>query len=107
MSEQGENRDRGPHHRRINPRRIRAWDRAGFGLWRAARAGGDAAVTDIAIATSEALRELTGYVRPDAQRRWLDANGVRYVKDRHGHPKVAADVIAKLFGVRQAPPPRL
>ena len=34
-------------------------------------------MTDIAIATAEALRELTGYVRPDAQRRWLDANGVR------------------------------
>ena len=64
-------------------------------------------MTDIAIATSEALRELTGYVRPDAQRRWLDANGVRYVRDRRGHPKVAADDIAKLFGVRQAPPPRL
>lgn len=63
-------------------------------------------MTDIAIATSEALRELTGYVRPDAQRRWLDANGVRYVQDRRGHPKVAADVIAKLLGVRQAPPPR-
>ena len=53
-------------------------------------------MTDIAIATAEALRELTGYVRPDAQRRWLDANGVRYVQDRRGHPKVAADVIAKL-----------
>lgn len=63
-------------------------------------------MTDIAIATAEALRDLTGYVRPDAQRRWLDANGVRYVKDRHGRPKVAADVIAKLLGVRQAAPPR-
>lgn len=59
-------------------------------------------MTDIAIATAEALRDLTGYVRPDAQRRWLDANGVRYVQDRRGHPKVAADVIAKLLGVRQA-----
>ena len=47
-------------------------------------------MTDIAIATAEALRYLTGYVRPDAQRRWLDANGVHYVKDRHGRPKVAA-----------------
>jgi hypothetical protein len=40
------------------------------------------------VLAPEEVYELTGYRRPGKQRAHLDAHGIFYVPNRHGHPKV-------------------
>jgi hypothetical protein len=39
------------------------------------------------------LRELTGYVRPSAQARWLTDNGLPFYLDAQGRPKVMREML--------------
>ena len=51
--------------------------------------------------TRDELEELTGYVRPSAQIRWLRENAVRHFVAAGGHPRVPRSEIDV-----QAPPAR-
>lgn len=56
--------------------------------------------------TAAELADLTGYVRPSAQVRWLRANGYRFEIGGDGLPKVLRSAVtAKLGG--SLPEPRL
>ncbi len=48
---------------------------------------------------------LTGYVVPSAQRRWLDRQGLRYLVDAAGRPKVSREAVDRLLGVSQESQP--
>jgi hypothetical protein len=38
--------------------------------------------------TPEELHDITGYVQPAAQKRWLKKNKIKFHENRYGHPKV-------------------
>ena len=48
--------------------------------------------------TNKEISELTGYVRPAAQQRWLDLNGFAYVINVHGKPKVLRRLVYSKLG---------
>ncbi len=50
------------------------------------------------------LRELSGYQKPSAQMRWLDAQGIAFLVGGDGLPKVLRSVvIARLGGALPVP----
>ena len=50
------------------------------------------------------LRELSGYQKPSAQKRWLDAQSIAFLVGGDGHPKVLRSVvIARLGGMLSVP----
>lgn len=57
---------------------------------------------DVLILTPDELRDVTGYVLPAAQCRWLDRNGWTYSKNRNGRPIVATRHALGKLGVVEA-----
>lgn len=53
--------------------------------------------------TDEELAELTGYRQPARQKRWLDAQGIRFFEGADGRPRVLSDAITRILlgGKRQ------
>lgn len=45
------------------------------------------------LLSAEDLIQLTGYRRPSFQRRWLDAQGIRYYVRADGYPAVPTDAL--------------
>lgn len=52
--------------------------------------------------TSEELRDLTGYVMPSAQMRWLDRNGWEYMVSGMNRPKVLRAFAEQRMGLASA-----
>jgi hypothetical protein len=50
------------------------------------------------LLTRTDLESLTGYVRPSAQRRWLDARGWVYEIGADGRPKVLRSYVEQMMG---------
>ena len=48
--------------------------------------------------TRDELKQLTGYKRPSAIRRWLGQNGYEYEVARDGYPRVLSDAVTKKLG---------
>jgi Domain of unknown function (DUF4224) len=51
------------------------------------------------LLTHQELAALSGYRLSSAQRRWLDRQGLRYLLDAAGRPRVARRVVDLLLGV--------
>lgn len=47
----------------------------------------------IRFLTAEEVAELTGFVRPAAQKRWLSENDFSFVEGGDGRPKVLEEVV--------------
>ena len=56
----------------------------------------------IRFLTAEEVAELTGFVRPAAQKRWLSENDFSFVEGGDGRPKVLEEVVLSRLGARQA-----
>lgn len=52
------------------------------------------------LLTEEDLHQLTGYIRPDAQIRWLKKNGWEFAVSAYKRPKVAFAYAESKLGVR-------
>ena len=48
--------------------------------------------------SDEELRELSGYQKPSAQKRWLDAQSIAFLVGGDGHPKVLRSVVIARLG---------
>ncbi len=60
------------------------------------------------LLANQELKDLTGYVRPSAQARWLKAHGWPFELDAHRRPKVLRSVaVARLGGSAQNEGPSL
>ena len=60
--------------------------------------------------TAEEVADLTGYRKPSAQLKWLEAERYGYAIGGDGHPKVLREVvISRLGGIqsKKGPQPRL
>jgi hypothetical protein len=55
------------------------------------------------LSTSD-LSELTGYIRPDAQIRWLKKNGWEFALSAYRHPKVSRAYAEKRLGMAEQNP---
>ncbi len=49
------------------------------------------------------LKELTGYSRPSAQRRWLYSHNYPYEIAGDGYPRVLLECVTRRLGVNSAP----
>lgn len=49
--------------------------------------------------TQDEMRELTGYVKPLLQKRWLTSRGWMYEENAAGHPKVLRALAEKRMGL--------
>lgn len=56
--------------------------------------------------TDAELHEITGYVRPHMQRRWLEKHAWPFVENAAGHPKVLRSVAEQKMGGAMAKPAR-
>lgn len=54
--------------------------------------------------SAEQLLELTGYIQPAAQIRWLQKNGVRHFVRADGHPVVQPSALEPQIAGRRAEP---
>ena len=61
-------------------------------------------MNSISLVPSE-LIEITGYSLPSFQRRWLEKNGWRFVKNRAGYPVVAREYALQQLGVKASNDP--
>ena len=52
--------------------------------------------------TPEEVADLTGYQKPSAQIRWLEAERFGYVVGGDGHPKVLREVVLSRLGSTKA-----
>jgi hypothetical protein len=57
--------------------------------------------------TDQELKDLTGYERPKAVRKWLDENGYRYDVAQTGWPRVLRDAVCARLGQPSKREPRL
>jgi hypothetical protein len=60
----------------------------------------------IEMATAEDLKCLTGLVRPHAIKRYLDEEGIPYMKGADGWPRVLQAVLLERLGGKQGTPTR-
>ena len=58
------------------------------------------------LLTDAELAELTGYVRPHMQRRWLEKRGWPFVENAAGHPRVLRSVAHQKMGASVSKPER-
>lgn len=58
--------------------------------------------------TAKEVADLTGYLKPSAQIKWLDAERYGYAIGGDGHPKVLREVVvARLGGIQSKKGPQL